>query len=531
MVKRAYLFAGMIGILSLSISAYAQLSPYAESAPFSVDTAIHILDTDGDGLPDWWEELYFGGPTAADPNTIMTTDGLTNMEKYNGGWNPLLPIPSGLPEDASDLFALDMRSLVPDTDGDGLPDWWEELYFGGPTAADPNTIMTADGLTNMEKYNGGWNPLEPVMLVLSRSVSADLLIDTDGWPGGYGVDTDGDGMPDWWEVKYGFDPLVDDADEDGDGDGNSNLTQYLLGMIPFSPLYGEHYELSMLFLLDTAGRAPDTDGDGLPDWWEELYFGGATAADANAIMTADGLTNLEKYNAGWNPWHPIIPAWSRSASPELLLDTDGWPGGYGVDTDGDGMPDWWEVKYGMNPLVDDAEEDLDGDGFSNIDQYKLGMIPFGDNIYAVFEVVQGNIFLLDTGGRFADEDGDGIPDWWERRYTGSNTGMDAHALAAGGMTYLDKFIAYLDPTDPYALFVIDEITTEQLPDENAFTIRWPTASGRLYKLFASDNLSAQWPETAIYQVEGDGTVKGYTVYTEDSPPRFFKITVELLPRP
>jgi hypothetical protein len=39
------------------------------------------------------------------------------------------------------------------------------------------------------------------------------------------------------------------------------------------------------------------------------------------------------------------------------------------DSDGDGMPDEWEKKYGLNPLLDDADLDLDGDGFTNLEEY------------------------------------------------------------------------------------------------------------------------------------------------------------------
>ena len=42
------------------------------------------------------------------------------------------------------------------------------------------------------------------------------------------------------------------------------------------------------------------------------------------------------------------------------------------DTDGDQMPDGWEVQYNLNPLVDDASEDADGDGYSNLKEYSRG---------------------------------------------------------------------------------------------------------------------------------------------------------------
>ena len=39
------------------------------------------------------------------------------------------------------------------------------------------------------------------------------------------------------------------------------------------------------------------------------------------------------------------------------------------------MPDSWEIDYGLNPLVDDAHDDLDGDGVDNIDEYENGGDP------------------------------------------------------------------------------------------------------------------------------------------------------------
>lgn len=40
-----------------------------------------------------------------------------------------------------------------------------------------------------------------------------------------------------------------------------------------------------------------------------------------------------------------------------------------VDTDGDGMPDWWEQAAGTNPLVADNNGDIDGDGYTNLENY------------------------------------------------------------------------------------------------------------------------------------------------------------------
>lgn len=64
-------------------------------------------------------------------------------------------------------------------------------------------------------------------------------------------DQDKDGMPDWFEFKYGFDAQnPGDASEDADGDGLSNLEESRLGTNPLDP---------------------DTDGDGFTDSEEVAY--------------------------------------------------------------------------------------------------------------------------------------------------------------------------------------------------------------------------------------------------------------------
>ena len=345
------------------------------------------------------------------------------------------------------------------------------------------------------------------------------------------ADVNGNGIPDEWELRYG---LVDDnadAAADPDDDGRTNLEEYNAGT---SPIVAEDYLASVatsgrhvvdtwiessavggwdlvevwgisgLFMADTAGRAPDADKDGLPDWWETLYGLNPNVADSHVDSDGDGRTNLEEYNAGTNPI--IFNDWMRSIAEQdksFICDT--------------------HVEY-------------------------IGGNPTFDSTFAVIKVSNG--FVCDTGGLYYDWDGDGIPNWWEARFSrsGSKTGLDASTDDdADGMSNYGEFVAYTNPTNGNSIFTIAIVPVAEENSEfdsqqptlmavgrrlskrtgsAGFALRWQSAMGRTYSVYATSNLSEGWSDVPVAEITGTGDVVEY-VPSNTEAAMFFKVKVRL----
>ena len=186
-----------------------------------------------------------------------------------------------------------------------------------------------------------------------------------------------------------------------------------------------------------------------------LIFGSIFVGFTGVLQTSESLGNFDSAS------DDDIQDDGISSSETLDSDNDGLPDTleetqYGTDpldedTDGDGMSDGWEVKYGLNPLdngeadplvqdpgeaddADDANQENETDSWPDPNQGPNGD---PDNDGLTNQVEQN----LSTDPQRSDTDNDGLNDRWESLHTtvievtGGNITLLTHLVVIGTANY------------------------------------------------------------------------------------------------
>ncbi len=419
------------------------LDDWEEAFGMQHEAADH-MDNDGDGefgSPTTWLDINKDG--VVDPfevSNYASIPGITDETLSGGIFNAIADgidndndglIDEGIDEDGEGLIFSPTNASYYDTDHDGLGDV-DEL-FGVDTGSpyDPKDPLSGYGIvkTNPGAEDSDEDFLDDYLEVTRLGHYKPYI--TDPW----NQDSDGDGLTDGREWDIDFFPLEDHDDANNwDANGDGKADEFDNGLQVKGILINNDADR-------TNPRAKDSDHDNLPDGWEYEFgrtrlrkfiewhdrafgsnwvkkliqnFGGFKGGEASIDIWVispvdqndkdkdpdnDGLTNAQEYQLGTNPLN--------------------W------DSDGDGLPDGWEVlfrdfdaaynKFNLDPsngdsITNDERDDEDGDGNdSPIEEILDNRDNDGDGEIVQFIIING----IQTGINVfndIDDDNDGLVD-------------------------------------------------------------------------------------------------------------------------
>lgn len=159
--------------------------------------------------------------------------------------------------------------------------------------------------------------------------------------------------------------------------------------------------------------------------------GGVTLGGALAVTLVNNFASVMTHSANFTVLSggtPVLGAFANVPSGGALTTTEGYArftvlyagqstvrltGLVIVDTDADGLPNWWEDRFGLSKTeAADVTLDLDGDGSSNLDEFLAGtkpndaasvfritaLQPAGGDLRVTWTTVGGKSYVVQTNG-------------------------------------------------------------------------------------------------------------------------------------
>ena len=262
----------------------------------STRTAYALVDTDGDGMNDDWENSYDLDSSINDSTIDLDVDGLTNFEEYNS------------------TFAI--KPNYADSDGDGIDDGYESNYDGiadpvatedfaphDPSVPDSDLDVDGDGFSNLAEYIAGSSPINtaktPDNLGGITSITQAFTASDDAWLK-VGVAGLQDNNLNFLQVKQGvWSALVKFPVNIPDDATITNATLSLTAVGSFSVSISESSNL----LLDGSAQWTDETIDGVtvPTRGSEivqmdLKTAAPIFADVTAAVTSSGTLSFDIQN-------------------------------------------------------------------------------------------------------------------------------------------------------------------------------------------------------------------------------------------